>query len=149
MSVEDMGGWMHPNATNGGFVRSVLVLAGSILAIAAPLGLFSFATEQSGSAGPAGVAAAAVICLLAGCAADGVAAIVHRAGSPLAALLAGMALRLAPPLGVCLFLAMRGGGREHLAFVVYLLTFYLVTLTLDTRWAVQRVAGASARSHTR
>jgi hypothetical protein len=48
-----------------------------------------------------------------------------------------------------MLLALQDGGREHLAFVVYLLTFYFVTLALDTWWAVKRVAGAAARSHTR
>jgi hypothetical protein len=146
--MSDLGDWTNPNATNRGFVRSALILAGSILAIAAPLCLLSIATEQTGLGGPPGVAIAAAVCLLAGWASDGAAAFVHRAVSPLAALLAGMSLRLVPPLVVCMLLALRGGGRDHLAFVVYLLAFYFVTLALDTWWAVKRV-GARARSPSR
>jgi hypothetical protein len=149
MSVEDVGDWTNPNASKGGFVRSALILTGSILAVAAPLGLFSIATGQPGSGGPWGVAAAAAICLVAGWLADAVAAIVYRAVSALAAMLVGMAMRLLPPLFVCLVLAVQGGGREHLAFVLYLLTFYLVTLTLDTWWAVQRVSSGSSHLEKR
>jgi hypothetical protein len=149
MSDEDMGDWSNPNATNRSFVRSALILAGSIVAIAAPLCLFSIATEQSGSGGPWGVLAAAAVCLFAGWSADAAAAIVHRGAYPLVAPLAGMAVRLLPPLFVCLALAVQGDGREHLAFVVYLLTFYLVTLSLDTWWAVQRIAGPSSQLHKR
>ena len=148
MSVEDID-WTNPNATNRGFARSALMLAGSIMAIAAPLFLFSIATEKTGSGGPGGVAAAAAICIVAGWSADTVATLAHRAISPLAALLAGMAGRSLPPLMFCLVLAAKGGGREHLAFVVYLLTFYLVILTLDTWWAVQRVGDAAPHAPRR
>ena len=41
------------------------------------------------------------------------ATVVHRGISPLASLLAGMAVRSAPPLAVCLMLAAQGGGRQH------------------------------------
>jgi hypothetical protein len=149
MNVEDSGDWMNPNATTRGFVRSALILAGSILAIAAPLCLLSLAMKQTGLGGPAGVAIAAAVCLLAGWASDGVVAIVHRTVNPLAALLVGMSLRLLPPLIVCMLLALRGAGRDYLAFVVYLLTFYFVTLALDTWWAVKRVARRPARSQNR
>jgi hypothetical protein len=147
MSVEDIGDWTNPNASNRGFVRSALILAGSTLAIAAPLCLFAIVTAQPGLGGPWGVAAAAAVCLFAGWAADAVAAIVQRFAPPHAALLSAMAVRSSPPLLVCMLLAVQGGGREHLAFVVYLLTFYLVVLTLDTWWAVRRVADASSQSN--
>lgn len=140
MNVETMGGWSNANAANRGFVRSAMILAGATLVIAVVLCLVAVATSQTGSGGPWGVAAAAAICLLGGWAAEGVATLVHRAGSPLGAFFAGMALRLFPPLLVCTFLAMQGGGRQHLAFIVYLLTFYFMALALDTWWAVQRTA---------
>ncbi|MEX2309374.1 MAG: hypothetical protein WD738_17375 [Pirellulales bacterium] len=149
MSVEDIGDWMNLNATNRGIVHSALILAGSIVVIAAPLCLLSIVMGLSGSGGPWGVSAAAAVCILAGVAADGVAALVQRAASPLASLLAGMTLRLLPPLVVCLILALREGGSDHLAFVVYLLVFYLVILSLDTWWAVQRVPGRSGHSNHR
>jgi hypothetical protein len=148
-AMSEIGEWTNPGATKRCFVRSALILAGSILAIAAPLCLLSIAMEQSGLSGPAGVAIAAAVCLVAGWASDGVAAIVHRTVSPLAAMLVGMSLRLMPPLVVCMLLALRGDGREYLPFVVYLLTFYLVTLALDTWWAVKRVSGAAVRPQSR
>jgi hypothetical protein len=149
MSADDTAGWMNPNAANRSFAYSALILAGSIVPIAAPLCLLSVLTGQSGSGGPLGVWIAAAICVFAGLAADGAAALVQRAGSTLAAMLAGMTLRLLPPLVVCLVLALRGGGREHLPFVVYLLLFYLVVLSLDTWWAVQRVPGTPGHSNNR
>lgn len=149
MNVETMGGWSNANAANRGFVRSAMILAGATSVIALVLGLVAVATNQTGSGGPRGVAVAAAICLLGGWTAEGVASLVHRAGSPLNALLAGMALRLFPPLLVCTFLAMQGGGRQHLAFIVYLLTFYFMALALDTWWAVQRAANTSFPSNQR
>ena len=149
MSDEELGDWSNPNATKCGIVRSGLVLVGSILAIAVPLCLLSVAMEQAGLNGPAGVIGAAAVCLFAGLSADAAAALANRAASPLVALLVGMALRSLPPLIVCLILAVQGGGREHLPFVVYLLTFYLVTLALDTWWAVLRVAGTASHLNQR
>jgi hypothetical protein len=145
MSIEAMGGWTT-NATHRSFVRSALVLLGSILTLAVPLVLLTLALEQTGTAGPWGVVAAAVICSVAGVSADGVSALLHRAGSPLGAMLGGMMFRLLPPLAVCLLLALQGGGREHLAFVFYLLAFYAVILALDTWWAVQRAGSDNRRS---
>jgi hypothetical protein len=73
-------------------------------------------------------------------AAEGMAAVFARLGSPLAALLFGMVARTALPMLICIVLALQGAhGREHLAFIGYLLAFYLVTLALETWLAVKRV----------
>jgi hypothetical protein len=133
-----MDGITDEQTASRGFVRSALALATCVLVVA--LALLPYAMRQSGSAGPMGVAAAATIVLLAGLAAEGMGAIFAGLGSPLAALLFGMAARMAPPMLICLALALQGAhGREYLAFICYLLAFYLATLALETWLAVKRV----------
>jgi hypothetical protein len=61
-------------------------------------------------------------------------------------MLVGMAVRIVPPLVICLVLAVQGAsGRQHLAFIAYLLTFYCVTLAFETWLAVHRAGKNSAR----
>jgi hypothetical protein len=124
-----------------GFVRSAMLLAACILAVA--LLLMPIAVRQSGSGGPVGLAIAAAICLASGWLSELIAALLSRA-TPLAATLVGMMVRMLLPLGVCVALAATGqDGREHLAFIGYLLTFYIVTLVLETRLAVKRASSHS------
>lgn len=124
------------------FWRASLLLAGSVLV--GGLALAPFALSKSGSAGIGGVALAGAICLVAGLLAEGAAHLLSRSVSPLALMLLGMTIRVLPPLGVCMFLAAQGArGREHLAFIVYLLAFYLVTLALETWLNVSRISAAS------
>ena len=138
-----MRGVTSGQTTSRGFVRSALMLSACIGAIA--LVLLPYAVLQTGSAGPMGVAAAAAICLISGVASEGLAWLFTGMGTPLTALLTGMAARMAPPLVICLILAAQGaGGRQHLEFIGYLLAFYLVTLTLETWLAVKRVHHASS-----
>jgi hypothetical protein len=126
-------------ATVGGFVRSALMLMACTAAIA--LLFVPFAMRHSGSAGLMGLAAAAAICLVCGWMSEGVAHLVGRFGSPLVAMLMGMAIRMVPPLAICLALAIQGiHGRQHVAFIGYLLTFYLATLAVETWLAVKRAA---------
>lgn len=120
------------------FWRSSLLVVGSVLL--GGLALAPFAISQSGSAGIGGLAIAGVICLAAGLVAEGIAVLLGRGVSPLATMLLGMTVRMLPPLGICLFLAAQGArGREHLAFIVYLLSFYLVTLAVETWLSVRRL----------
>ena len=134
-----MGEAISSMTTRGSFLRSALVLAGCVLVVV--LLILPFSVGRSGTSGPAGLAMAAAICLLAGWAAEALACFVLPARTPLASLLAGMAIRMLPPLAVCCVLAALGAnGRHHLAFVCYLLTFYLLTLALETWLAVGRVA---------
>jgi hypothetical protein len=120
------------------FMRAALALAICVVVVA--LLLLPYAMRQSGSAGPTGVAAAATIVFLSGLAAEGLASLFSRLGTPLAALLTGMAVRMTPPMLICLILALQGAhGRQYLAFICYLLAFYLVTLAVETWLAVKRV----------
>jgi hypothetical protein len=121
-----------------GFVRPALLLAGCVLAVA--LLLLPVAWGRSGSGGPIGLATAAAVCLAAGGTAEALAYSLRRSVTPLGVMLLGMGIRMSPPLGICLVLAARRvNGREHLAFIAYLLTFYLVTLALETWNAVKRI----------
>jgi hypothetical protein len=126
-----------------GFVRPVLVLAGCVFAVA--LLLLPFAWGRIGSGGPLGLAVAGAICLIAGCAAEGLSFVLRRRVAPLNAMLLSMAVRIVPPLGICLVLAARRvDGRDHLAFIAYLLVFYLATLAVETWLAVKRVSHSSS-----
>ena len=93
------------------------------------------------------MAAAAVVCLLPGLAALAVTSRCRDQQRPLLAVGLGMGLRLTPPLLVCLVLAVAGSTSGYLSFVVYLLTFYLVTLALETYIAVQMVSKADHGSN--
>jgi hypothetical protein len=109
------------------------------------LALFPIAMRQTGSGGASGLAIAAGICLVSGLAAESMSHFLTRMSSPLAGQLSGMMIRMFLPLAVCLMLALAGfSGRENLAFVCYLLAFYIATLALETWLAVKRVAVPSA-----
>jgi hypothetical protein len=128
----------------GGFVYPALLLAGIILIVA--LALSPLAIGRSDSAGPGGLAVAAAICLAAGCLAEGFVWLSRHRLEPVSAMLIGTFIRMLPPLAFCLFLAASGQtGREHLAFIGYLLTFYLVTLAVETILAVKRTACCSSK----
>jgi hypothetical protein len=108
------------------------------------LALAPFAFSKTGSAGLGGVALAGAITLVCGLLTEGAAHLLGRQTSPLVTMLLGMGIRMAPPLGICLYLAAQGArGREHLAFIVYLLAFYLVTLALETWLNVSRISATS------
>ncbi len=135
------------NTARASFLRSVLLLGGCVMLVA--LLIAPFAAGKSGSAGIAGLAVAAAICLFAGWIAELLAFMLHGRVTPLALMLLGMAVRMLPPLGICVALAaQRVSGREHLAFIVYLLAFYLVTLALETWLTVGRVASAAAQTNS-
>jgi hypothetical protein len=120
-------------------VRSASLLAACIF-IAALL-LTPVALRQSGSGGPIGLAISAAICLVSGLLSELTSAIMARS-TPLGATLVGMMVRMVLPLAVCVGLVAAGqSGRQHLAFVGYLLTFYVLTLALETCFAVKRATG--------
>jgi hypothetical protein len=124
-----------------GLARTAILLAACIFVVA--LLLTPIAMRQPGSGAPIGLAIAAAICLVSGLLSESIAALLCRS-NPLAATLAGMAVRMILPLGVCVGLLAAGQtGREHLAFVGYLLVFYVVTLVLETILAVKRASGRS------
>jgi len=108
--------------------------------------LVPFAARQTDMNGLLGLASAAAICLLAAWCAEGVSCALTRTGAHLSAMLLSMALRFIPPLAVCFVLAASGAsGQQHLAFVCYLLVFYLATLAVETWLAVKRVNVASPK----
>jgi hypothetical protein len=118
------------------------MLLACVFAVA--LVMLPYAINQAGSAGPIGLAAAAVICLVSGIAAEAISFALTRSASPLFGQLSGMIIRMMLPLFACLILALQGfSGRENLAFVCYLLAFYVSSLVLETRLAVKRVASTS------
>jgi hypothetical protein len=124
-----------------GFLRSASLLAACVLAAA--LLIMPYAMWHEGSGGPVGLAIAAAICLLSGWIAEAIVTALGRT-TPLGATLIGMMVRMMLPLGVCVAILASGQtGRQHLAFVLYLLAFYMITLTLETCLAVKR-AGAPA-----
>jgi hypothetical protein len=129
------------------FVRAALLVGGCVLVVA--LAILPFAAGRSGTAGLGGVGLAAAICLLAAWAAEALAWMLDQRVSPLGLMLLGMAIRMLPPLAICVGLAAKGAsGRQHMAFIVYLLAFYMVTLALETWLTVQRVALTSAAIQT-
>jgi hypothetical protein len=131
------------SSSTSGFLRPAALLGGWTIAIA--LLLSPIAWTRTGSGGLLGLALAAAVCLGAGWLAEALAFVLHRSVSPLSLMLLGMATRLLPPLAICVALAAQGAaGREHLAFLSYLLTFYFVMLALETWLSVRRVACASS-----
>jgi hypothetical protein len=139
-----MRGPTNEQVTGHGFVRSALLVSVVILVIA--LLLAPFAARQTDMNGMRGLGSAAAICLFAACAAEGVGCVLSRIGSHLAAMLFSMALRFIPPLAVCFVLAANGaGGQRYVAFVCYLLVFYLATLAVETWLAVKRVSVTSPK----
>jgi hypothetical protein len=122
-----------------------LLLTACVLAVA--LLLVPVAIQQDGTGGSLGLLVAALICWLSGLVADASALYLSRAVSPLAGMMSAMAVRMILPLTVCVALAAMGqGGRQHLAFIGYLVAFYIATLALETWLAVKRVAGPSPTS---
>lgn len=120
-----------------GFAGAALLLG--VTTAAATLLLLPYAVRQTGANGPAGLLLAAALCLGCGLAAEGAALAAGRGVNPLTGLLLGIAIRMAPPLVLCLLLVAQGAdGRRQLAFIVYLLTFYGVTLMAETWLSVSR-----------
>jgi hypothetical protein len=140
-----MPGLTNEQVAGHGFLRSALLVSAAVLL--AGLLLAPFAARQTDMNGMLGLASAAAICLFAAWCAEGVGCALSRAGSHLAAMLLSMALRFVPPLAVCFVLAASGAdGRQHFAFVCYLLVFYLATLAVETWLAVKRVDVTSPKS---
>lgn len=83
--------------------------------------------------------AAAMLCLLSGITAIAATSCLARQQQPLAGLLLAMALRMLPPLVVCLLLSFQGDGDKYLGFIAYLLLFYGITLAIETYLSIQRV----------
>ncbi len=139
-----MHGLTSGPATHHSFLRTAIMLSACILVVALVIAPFSL--MQTGSNGPVGLAVAAAICLLSGLAAETVAASMGAA-SPLGSMLMGMFIRFFVPLGVCVAILASGQNpRSHLPFIGYLLTFYMVTLGIETWLAMKRLTAPSPDS---
>jgi hypothetical protein len=131
---------MRPSPVRG-YLHPALALAGILFVVA--LLLTPFAVSRSGSAGLGGIAVAGLVCLFAGWIAEAIAFALAGRVAPVGIMLLGMAVRVLPPMAICVGLLASGeSGRDHLAFISYLLAFYLVTLALETYTAVKRLAPA-------
>lgn len=127
--------------------NSALLITAVVLTLA--LVIAPFAAGKSGSAGLTGLSTAAAICLGTAWVTEILAASIGRHASPLALMALGIMIRMVPPLALCVVLAARGiSGREHLAFVFYLLGFYLVTLAMETWTSVARVAAGNEQTNS-
>jgi hypothetical protein len=125
-----------------GLVRSAIMLLAWTLGAA--LLLVPVAFGGTGSNGPLGLVVAAAICLFSGLTAKW-AAIAISGTAPIGAALVQMVVRMLIPLGVCVALVATGqNGRDHVFFIGYLLTLYMVTLGVETWLSVKR---ASVLSH--
>jgi hypothetical protein len=142
MSFETMRGLTSGHSGSGGFVHAARMLFACTAATA--LVLLPFAIGRAGLAGPVGVAVAAAVCLACGLMSAAVTSLLGTTRSPLIAMLVGMAVRMAPPLFICLILAaQRTESGRYLAFICYLLAFYFATLAVETWLAVKRTANTS------
>jgi hypothetical protein len=139
-----MHGLTNGLAARYGLVRLAFMLSACILAAA--LVLMPLAATQSGTNGPLGLAAAAGICMFSGLTAEFIIVFMSRT-SQVGAALCGMLVRMFVPLGVCLAILLAGqSGPDHVYFIGYLLTFYIVVLALETWVAVKRTPGTSSNS---
>jgi hypothetical protein len=121
-----------------GMLRSAMLLAACLLAAA--LLLAPIAISRTGSSGPSGLLVAAGICLFSGLLGEAAGRAVAQ-NSPVGAALVGMMVRMFAPLAVCVaLLAIGQSGRTHVYFIGYLITFYMVTLGLETWLAVKRAS---------
>lgn len=113
---------------------AALVLA--VLAIAA--GLLPIAGTLHGWAGAGAVALAGVVCLAGASAALVISSILRGPHFVLPAMLLGMLIRMGLPLSLALIVHFRGGPLAESGFLVYLLVFYPVTLTVETILSLPR-----------
>jgi hypothetical protein len=128
-------------------LRSAIMLTACVLATA--LILMPVAAMHGGSNGLLGLAVAAGICLISGLIGEAAFIIVSRT-SPVGGAICGMMVRMFIPLGVCVSILAAGqNGRDHVYFIVYLLTFYMVVLGLETWIAVKRFSDPSSGSNLR
>jgi hypothetical protein len=141
-----MSGTTGSNSTWTRLLHSAALIWCAVLFAA--LLMLPFASGRSGTGGPSGLMLAAAICLAAATIAESLACCLQDRIPPLMLMLLGMAIRMVPPLAVCVVLVERGAsGPDHLPFVVYLLAFYLVTLALETWLTVSRLANRTSPSN--
>ena len=79
------------------------------------------------------------ICLAAGLAALSISYLFSLAGQNLTGMLLAMGCRLAPPLAVCLWLALNQNRANYNSFVGFLIASYLVSLAAETFLSVRMI----------
>jgi hypothetical protein len=82
---------------------------------------------------------ATAICFAAGLAALVISYQFSQAGQNLAGMLLAMGCRLAPPLVICLWLALNKNQTNHNSFVGFLIASYLVSLAAETFLSVRMI----------
>jgi len=110
----------------------LLGLIGFCFVLLAPVAYWS-----GGGFGVAELSVAALLSLVSGAAALGAMYQMQRIQQPLLGMLLAMAIRMTPPLILCLGLAVSGRGNEFFGFICYLLVFFLVSLAIETYLSVQ------------
>ena len=115
-------------------LRSSAILAGAMLLLA--LLILPVAYWQQGTQGLVEAAGAVLLCLLPSMAALALGHMLLGTKHGLFAILGGIALRMFPPMSVCLLLAFHGGGQQWLQFITYLLISYMVALAVETSLSV-------------
>ncbi|OHB78096.1 MAG: hypothetical protein A2W31_13230 [Planctomycetes bacterium RBG_16_64_10] len=117
-----------------GFVRRVgglAVVVTASVAVLSPVALW-----MGGSAGLWAAGAGAAACLAGGISAEVAANWLSHERRPLAAILAGMLLRMAVPLVALVIVHYHGGVLVQGGMVYYVLAFYLITLMAETWMAL-------------
>ncbi len=114
-----------------------MLLVGIVVVLGVAVLPFSLWLE--GLSGSFALGAAVLICLTSGLGSLIIGSLQVPRQYALYSLLLAMAVRIIPPLAVCLLLAFRGGGSEYLGFVCYLVLFYIVTLSVETYVSIRRI----------
>jgi cation transport ATPase len=133
--VSDPSSYWTARWCKKGFIpcaRSFFALTLAFSGLFLPCVLFLQGQEKFFEAG-----IAAIICFCTGIAALAATAWQANQQQPLVGMLLAMAIRMLPPLSVCLLLAVQGEGKQYVWFVCYLLVYYLVTLSIETYLSVK------------
>ena len=135
--MTSVGAPLDDQHTGSGPWRSMAILAAAVVILS--FLVLPVAYWQQGLPGIAWATGAAALCLLTGIGAITATFYFARHPIPIIGMLLAMAVRMLPPLAVCLGLSARGSGHDYFGFVCYLLLFYLATLAVETWLSVRMV----------
>jgi hypothetical protein len=111
--------------------------------LAAFAALCPWASYQHTHGGIWALSLAAVVCLLGAIGALLLDEMFQASGQMLAGNLVGMLVRMAIPLGFCLFIFTQQGALARSGGILYVLVFYLIVLATETWMAVGRTKSPS------
>lgn len=114
-------------------------VVGAVVALALPLCL-----RFGGAAAALTMCVAAIVCLVAGVFAFGLAELFRAPESAALGVVAGMVVRMAIPLGLCMLAYAVSPAAARGGFVFYLMGFYALTLVVETWIAICRVTANHA-----